>query len=48
MKESVRKKNIKHGRVSTLHIWWTRRLLASSRAITHAALISVLDNIEED
>jgi len=37
--ESAREKNIRHGHISTLHIWWARRPLASSRATTCAALI---------
>jgi len=36
--ESVREKNIRHGHISTLHIWWARRPLASSRAGIYAAL----------
>ena len=38
-KESAREKNIRHGHISTLHIWWTRKPLASSRATSYAALI---------
>lgn len=38
-KESVREKNIRHGHISTLHIWWARRPLASSRATIYASLI---------
>lgn len=37
--ESVREKNIRHGHISTLHIWWARRPLASSRATNYAALV---------
>jgi putative DNA methylase len=37
--ESAREKNIRHGHPSTLHIWWARRPLASSRATAFAALI---------
>ena len=36
--ESVREKNIRHGHISTIHIWWARRPLASSRASIYAAL----------
>jgi adenine-specific DNA methylase len=36
--ESVREKSIRHGHISTLHIWWARRPLASSRASIYAAL----------
>jgi len=39
--ESVREKTIRHGHISTLHIWWARRPLAVSRATTFAALIPV-------
>lgn len=37
--ESSKEKNIRHGHISTLHIWWARRPLASSRATNYAALI---------
>lgn len=36
--ESVREKSIRHGHISTLHIWWARRPLAASRATIFAAL----------
>ena len=36
--ESAREKNIRHGHICTLHIWWARRPLASSRASIYAAL----------
>jgi len=45
--ESAREKNIRHGHISTLHIWWARRPLASSRATSYAALIPAPKNIEE-
>ena len=35
---SSREKNLRHGHLSTLHIWWARRPLASSRATIYAAL----------
>jgi adenine-specific DNA methylase len=35
----VREKNIRHGHISTLHIWWARRPLAASRATALAALL---------
>ena len=34
--ESAREKNIRHGHISTLHNWWARRPLASSRATNFA------------
>ena len=36
---SAKEKNIRDGHISTLHIWWARRPLASSRATNYAALI---------
>ena len=45
--ESAREKNIRHGHISTLHIWWARRPLASSRATSYAALIPAPKSVEE-
>jgi len=45
--ESVREKNIRHGHISTLHIWWARRPLASSRASIYAALTPAPKDEEE-
>jgi len=43
---SAKEKNIRHGHISTLHIWWARRPLASSRATSYAALIPATDDVE--
>ena len=45
--ESTREKNIRHGHISTLHIWWALRPLASSRATAYAALIPAPKDAEE-
>ena len=45
--ESAREKNIRHGHISTLHIWWARRPLASSRATAYAALVPPPETPEE-
>jgi len=45
--ESAREKNIRHGHISTLHIWWARRPLASSRVTNYAALIKAPKSIDE-
>ena len=37
-KHAAREKSIRHGHPSTLHLWWARRPLASSRAILLALL----------
>ncbi|MCS3921320.1 DUF1156 domain-containing protein (plasmid) [Fervidibacter sacchari] len=44
-KESRREKNIRHGHISTLHIWWARRPLAASRTTIFAALMPA-DNFD--
>jgi putative DNA methylase len=38
-KHAVREKSIRHGHPSTLHLWWARRPLASSRAMLLALLL---------
>jgi len=46
--ESSKEKSIRHGHPSTLHIWWARRPLASSRATIYASLIPApRDSAEE-
>ena len=45
--ESAREKNIRHGHICTLHIWWARRPLASSRATAYAALTPAPKDIDE-
>jgi len=37
--ESVRDKSLRHGHISTLHLWWARRPLAAARAIVFASLV---------
>ena len=32
-RQAAREKSIRHGHPSTLHLWWARRPLASSRAV---------------
>ena len=44
---SVREKNIRHGHISTLHIWWARKPLAASRASIYAALTPAPKDEEE-
>ena len=38
-KHAAREKSIRHGHPSTLHLWWARRPLASSRAVLMALLL---------
>src|ERR1700746_1225503 len=43
---SRREKSIRHGHISTLHIWWARRPLAACRAVVFASLIPDPDDPE--
>jgi putative DNA methylase len=38
-KESVREKSLRHGHPSTLHLWWSRKPLATARAVLFASLV---------
>lgn len=46
-REGAREKNIRHGHISTLHIWWARRPLSTSRATTYAGLVPAPESEEE-
>src|SRR5690606_13617250 len=37
--ESVRDKSIRHGHISTLHLWWARRPLPVCRAVVFGSLV---------
>jgi putative DNA methylase len=36
---SAREKSLRHGHISTLHLWWARRPLAMSRAVVYGTLL---------
>ena len=38
-KESAREKSLRHGHISTLHLWWARRPLSMSRAVVFGSLM---------
>jgi putative DNA methylase len=38
-RESAREKSIRHGHPSTLHLWWARRPLATTRAVLFSQLV---------
>ena len=42
--QSAREKSIRHGHLSTLHIWWARRPLVACRAAVFAALVPQPDD----
>ncbi len=44
--QSAREKSIRHGHISTLHIWWARRPLAACRPVVFASLIPDPDDPE--
>lgn len=44
--ESVRDKSIRHGHISTLHLWWARRPLPVCRAVVFASLVT--DPLDEN
>src|SRR5512139_2311352 len=37
--ESLRDKSLRHGHISTLHLWWARRPLPASRAVVFASIV---------
>ena len=37
--QARREKSIRHGHLSTLHIWWARRPLAACRSVVLAGLL---------
>ena len=37
--ESIREKSLRHGHLSTLHLWWSRKPLATARAVLFASLV---------
>lgn len=45
--DSVHEKNVRHGHLSTLHIWPARRPLAASRAVAIATLLPCPEDPEE-
>ena len=44
---SAKEKYIRHGHISTLHIWWARRPLAAARAAIFASLLPAPRSQEE-
>ena len=37
--EASREKSLRHGNISTLHIWWSRKPITASRAAIYGALV---------
>ena len=38
-RESAREKSIRHGHLSTLHLWWSRKPLAACHAVIFASMV---------
>jgi putative DNA methylase len=38
--EAAREKSLRHGNISTLHLWWARRPIVAARAAVYGALVS--------
>jgi len=47
-KESAREKSIRHGHISTLHLYWARRPLASCRAVLFGMLVDDPGSVPEE
>lgn len=46
-KASAKEKSIRHGHPSTLHLWWSRKPLATARAVLFAQLVDDPDSTPE-
>jgi len=46
-KESAHEKSIRHGHPSTLHLWWSRKPLATCRAVLFASLVDDPSSLPE-
>ncbi len=46
-KASAREKSIRHGHPSTLHLWWSRKPLATCRAVIFASLVDDPSSLPE-
>ena len=47
-KESAREKNIHRGHPSTLHLWWSRKPLATARAVLFAQIVDDPSSLPEE
>ncbi|MDV6303539.1 DUF1156 domain-containing protein [Rhodococcus cerastii] len=46
-RESAKEKSLRHGHISTLHLWWARRPLSMSRTVVFGSLMPDPDNEPE-
>ena len=47
-KASAREKSIRHGHPSTLHLWWSRKPLATARAVLFAQMVDDPSSLPEE
>ena len=45
--EASREKSLRHGNISTLHLWWARRPIVAARAAVYGALVPAPANAKE-
>ncbi|MBA2393112.1 MAG: DUF1156 domain-containing protein [Ktedonobacteraceae bacterium] len=45
--EASREKSLRHGNISTLHLWWARRPIVAARAAVYASLVPAPKDDEE-
>src|SRR2546427_11676343 len=45
--EASREKSLRHGNISTLHIWWARRPIVAARAAVYGALVPASTETKE-
>jgi putative DNA methylase len=45
--EASREKSLRHGNISTLHLWWARRPIVAARAAVYGALVPAPDDDDE-
>ena len=45
--EASREKSLRHGNISTLHLWWARRPIVAARAAVYGALVPAPEDAKE-
>src|SRR2546426_4485149 len=45
--EASREKSLRHGNISTLHLWWARRPIVAARAAVYGALVPAPEDTQE-
>src|SRR2546425_931366 len=45
--EASREKSLRHGNISTLHLWWARRPIVAARAAVYGALVPAPNDAKE-